>query len=264
MSETGIPAGDWLRAAERDLPLVDDVAALLGPAGGALVVAPHPDDESLGCGGLLAACVTAGRPVRVVVVSDGAGSHPNSPAWPRDRLVAQRQAEARAAVAALGLDPARDIDFLGLPDTAVPMAGADFDAAVAALLRAVGLAPGSVFAPWRHDPHRDHTASFAIAAAAMSTWPPETRFFAYPVWGLAFAHPIPGFPLPEGPLLPAPPRGLRLDITRHLPAKRRAVAAHASQVSALIDDDPGGFRLPAAALALAFRPFELFLEAEAG
>ena len=254
-------AGAWLRAAERDLPLVNDLTRLLGPTGGALVVAPHPDDESLGCGGMLAACAAAGRPARVVVVSDGAGSHANSRAWPRDRLVALRQAEARAAVAALGLDPARDIAFLGLPDTAVPMAGAEFDAAVGALLRAAGPAPGSVFAAWRHDPHRDHTASFAIAAAAMRGWPAGTRLFAYPVWGLAFAHPIPGFQLPEGPLLPTPPRGLRLDVTRHLPAKRRAVAAHASQVSALIEDDPAGFRLPDAALALAFRPFELFLEA---
>lgn len=260
MSGTGVPAGAWLLAAERDLPLVDDPGALLGPAGGALVVAPHPDDESLGCGGLLAACAEAGRPVRVVVVSDGAGSHPGSRAWPRDRLVAERQAEARAAVAALGLDPLRDIAFLGLPDTAVPTEGADFEAAVAALRRAAGPAPGSVFAAWRHDPHRDHTASFAIVAAAMRTWPPETRLFAYPVWGLAFAHPIPGFPLPPAPLLPAAARGFRLDVARHLPAKRRAVAAHASQVSGLIDDDPGGFRLPDAALALAFRPFELFLE----
>jgi LmbE family N-acetylglucosaminyl deacetylase len=255
-------AGDWLRAAERDLPLVTDIAALLGPAGGALVVAPHPDDESLGCGGLLAACAAAGRQARVVVVSDGAGSHPNSRAWPRDRLVAQRQAEARAAVAALGLDPGRDIGFLGLPDTAVPGSGPDFGAAVAALRRAAGPAPGSVFAPWPHDPHGDHVASFAIAAAARQAWPPETQFFAYPVWGLAFAHPIPGLPLPAAPLLPAAPRGFRLDMARHPPAKRRAVMAHESQVTALIDDDPGGFRLPEAALALAFRPFELFLEAE--
>ncbi|MFC7473617.1 PIG-L deacetylase family protein [Dankookia sp. GCM10030260] len=252
-------AGAWLRAAERDLPLVDGLDAQLGP-GGVLVVAPHPDDESLGCGGLLAACAAAGRPARVVVVSDGAGSHPNSRAWPRARLVAQRQAEARAAVGELGLDPARDIAFLGLPDTAVPMAGADFDAAVAALRRAAGPAPGTVLAAWRHDPHRDHTASFAIVAAAMRGWPAGTRLFAYPVWGLAFAHPIPGFPLPPEPDLAVPARGFRLDVARHLPAKRRAVAAHESQVSGLIDDDPGGFRLPEAALALAFRPFELFLE----
>lgn len=260
----GLPAGDWLRAAERDLPLVTDLDPLLGPAGGVLVLAPHPDDESLGCGGLLAACAAAGRPARVVVVSDGAGSHPGSRAWPPGRLVALRQAEARAAVAALGLDPACDIAFLGLPDTAVPTEGPAFAAAVDAVLRLAGPAPGTVLATWRHDPHRDHAASFAIAAAVVRALPAGTRFYAYPVWGLAFAHPIPGFPLPPEPRLPAPPRGLRLDIAQHLSAKRRAVAAHASQVTALVDDDPGGFVLPPAALALAVRPFELFLEAMPG
>ena len=257
---TGVPAGDWLRLAERDLPIAADPAALLGPPaqGGALVVAPHPDDESLGCGGLLAACAAGGWKARVVVLSDGAKSHPSSPTWPAPRLVARRQAEARAAVAALGLDPARDIAFLGLPDTAVPSPGQPgFAAAVAALREWLDPAPAAVFAAWRHDPHGDHRAGFALVAAALDG---RARLFAYPVWGLAFAHPIPGFPLPAAPLLPAPPRGFRLDMARHLPAKRRAVAAHESQVSALIEDDPSGFRLPAEALALAFRPFELFLE----
>jgi hypothetical protein len=60
--------------------------------------------------------------------------------------------------------------------------------------------------------------------------------------------------------LSEPLRGLRLDAKRHLPAKRRAVAAHRSQTTDLIADDPAGFRLPPEALALAFRPFELFLE----
>ncbi len=255
-----LSAGDWLRAAERDLPLTADLDDLLGPSGGALVLAPHPDDESLGCGGLLAACAEAGRAARVVVVSDGSGSHPGSRAWPPARLAALRQEEARAAVAELGLDPVRDIGFLGLRDTAVPSEGRAFEAAVGQVVRQAGTAPVTLFVSWRHDPHCDHAASFAIAAAAMRALPAGSRLFAYPVWGLAFAHPIPGFPLPPEPRLPAAPRGLRLDMARHLPAKRRAVAAHRSQVTDLVADDPEGFRLPPEALALAFRPYELFLE----
>src|SRR5580693_6225633 len=51
-----------------------------------VVVAPHPDDESLACGGLIAdACRQGGRG-KVVIVSDGGGSHPNSRAYPPDRL----------------------------------------------------------------------------------------------------------------------------------------------------------------------------------
>jgi hypothetical protein len=54
-------------------------------------------------------------------------------------------------------------------------------------------------------------------------------------------------------------QGWRLDTTRHLPAKRRAIAAHRSQTTDLIDDDPNGFRLPDEFLALFTRPFEVFL-----
>jgi LmbE family N-acetylglucosaminyl deacetylase len=165
-------------------------------------------------------------------------------------------------VAALGLDPGRDLAFLGLPDGAVPSSGPGFEAAVAAVLR--GAAPAAVLASWRHDPHCDHAAAAALADALVRRLPAGTRLFAYPVWGLAFAHPIPGFPLPAEPELPVPPRGHRLDIARHLSAKRRAVAAHASQATGLIADSPGGFRLPPEALALAFRPFELFLEETLG
>ena len=69
--------------------------------GRTVVLAPHPDDESLGCGGLLARLAAHGVPARVVVVTDGAQSHPGSAAYPPERLRALREAEARAAVAAL-------------------------------------------------------------------------------------------------------------------------------------------------------------------
>jgi LmbE family N-acetylglucosaminyl deacetylase len=256
-------AGAWLLAAERDLPLVAELDRLLGSAdGGALVIAPHPDDESLGCGGLLAACAAAGRRARIVVVSDGAASHPGSRAWPPEELAVRRKDEARAAVAALGLDPERDILFLGLPDAAVPAAGPQFDAALHAALRfARASPPSAVLTAWRHDPHRDHAAAFVFAQALCGALPAATRLFEYPIWGLAYAHPIPGLPMPPSPRLAWPPQGLRLDVARHLPAKRRAVAAHASQLGELVRDDPAGFALPAALLDLAFRPFELFLEA---
>ena len=62
-----------------------------------IVIAPHPDDESLACGGLIAEACREGLKRKVVIVSDGAGSHPNSKAYPPDRLRALREAEARRA-----------------------------------------------------------------------------------------------------------------------------------------------------------------------
>jgi len=91
--------------------------------GGLVVIAPHPDDESLACGGLIARACSEGRPVRVVVVSDGTGSHPRSRVYPRMRLRTLREEEARRAVCALGLAP-RHLTFLRLPDRFVPHQGA--------------------------------------------------------------------------------------------------------------------------------------------
>lgn len=97
-------------------------------------------------------------------------------------------------------------------------------------------------------------------AANLAAALPTARRLEYPVWGWAFAMPLAGFALGPEPRLPGPPRGLRLNIAAHLPAKRRAIAAHASQVTDLISDDPAGFRLPPEALALADHPFELYLD----
>lgn len=72
----------------------------------ALVVAPHPDDESLGCGGLLAMLAQRDCEVAVIFVTDGGASHPHSVSWSRTRLASKRQDEANAALLELGLDRA--------------------------------------------------------------------------------------------------------------------------------------------------------------
>ena len=79
-----------------------------------IVVAPHPDDESLACGGLIADACRQGLRGKVVIVSDGAGSHPNSKAYPPDRLTALREEEAKRAAAELGLKP-EDMLFSASP-----------------------------------------------------------------------------------------------------------------------------------------------------
>ena len=87
-----------------------------------VVIAPHPDDESLGCGGLIVDACRQGVGAKVVIVSDGAGSHPNSKAYPPQRLTILREVEARQAGAELGLRPEAMV-FLRLPDRFVPHGG---------------------------------------------------------------------------------------------------------------------------------------------
>ena len=245
-----VPAGQVLRAIEA-LPF--STAAEVTGGQPVLILAPHADDESLGCGGLIAALCRAGAPPLVLVLTDGTGSHPGSLAYPAPRLAAVREAEARDAVRLLGRPPDR-IRFAGQRDTAAPVSGPAFDAAVdmvEALCRADGT--GTVLVPWRHDPHCDHEAAHLLAAAAAG-WL-GLRHLSYPVWG---------WTLPADHPLPALPRGLRLDIGADLALKGAAIRAHRSQYGGLILDDPLGFTLPDGLLRVFERPWEAFLHQERG
>lgn len=241
-------AGDYLRLAE-ELAEIDLDALTHGR--GVVVVAPHPDDESLGCGGLIAACCAHGIEVRLLMLSDGTGSHPNSRLYPAPRLRDLRESELRQAAAILGL-PSRAITCLRLPDRAVPSEGPGFDGAVAAVQTDVlAIAAGSVFVTWGHDPHADHQAAFAIARAAVAGLD-GVRLWAYPIWGWS---------LPADRWLDeAAPTGGRLAIGPYRASKRSAIEAHRSQTSGLIDDDPTGFRLAPEILARFAGSHEIFLE----
>ncbi len=235
-------------AAADALP-VAGIDQLLG-GGGLVVVAPHADDESLGCGALLATAAATRIPARIVVVSDGCMSHPNSRLYPRARLRMTRQDEARAAAQALGL-AAADVVFLDLPDAAVPVAGPDAERAVEAIVAAVGEAGArSLFVTWRHDAHCDHQAAYALARAAQRRLG-DIRLFEYSIWGRGASR---------EPFASAPPRGWRFPVGGRRERKRAAIGAHASQVSRLIADDPDGFLLAPAMIADCLDRDELFLE----
>lgn len=239
-------AGDVLRAM-RSLPLgVPDDIARGQPV---LILAPHADDESLGCGGLIAALCRLGNPPYVLVLTDGTGSHPGSASFPPARLKAVREAEAREAVRLLGL-PLDRIGFAGHRDTAAPVDGPEFDQAVrdvAGMCKAQHIA--AVLAPWQHDPHCDHEAAHLLAVAVV-------RDLGLPHW----SYPVWGWTLPEtADLAGLAPDGLRLDVGRDLELKMAAVAAHVSQYGGLITDDPAGFTLPRNLLQVFEQPFETFL-----
>jgi LmbE family N-acetylglucosaminyl deacetylase len=226
---------------------VSGLTGIIG-TGSCVVLAPHPDDESLGCGGLIAECVASARPPTILFLTDGTGSHPKSVEYPSDRLRALRQQEAIAAVGALGAS-ADSIHFLDQKDTAAPIEGPAFDAVIAMIVRAAPASATAIVAPWRHDPHCDHEAAALMAEHVARLR--NLRLVSYPVWG---------WTLPPAIEIDAPPRaGWRLDIARHLPAKRRAIGAHRSQFGAIITDDPTGFQLPPHLLAIFDQPYETFL-----
>ena len=214
--------------------------------GGLLVVAPHPDDESLGCGGAIALACRSGRRVAVLVVSDGAGSHPHSRAYPPRRLVAVRRDETQDALACLGLAPDA-VSFLDLPDRAVPSSSTAAVAAIGAAAERV--AAGAIFVTSPLDPHCDHQAAYALARQAATDT--GRALYVYPIWSRT---------LPDDAMLDvAVPDGFRLAVADVLDLKRQAIAAHRSQVSDLIPDDPTGFRLLPEMIARFLQPFEPFV-----
>jgi LmbE family N-acetylglucosaminyl deacetylase len=219
-----------------------------------IVIAPHPDDESLACGGLIAEACEQGLRAKVIIVSDGAGSHPNSKTYPPDRLSALREDEAKQAGAELGLKP-EDMLFLRLPDRFVPHQGPGAERAIEAIADcAREIRAGSLFVSWRHDPHCDHEASYRIAREVQLRVG-EIRLFEYIVWG----HTLP--PVTEIDPIRS---GFRIRVDRKaMEKKRRAIAAHRSQTTALIDDDPGGFLFNQIELAHFDRPYEFFFESDA-
>lgn len=202
--------------------------------GTTLIVAPHADDESLGCGGVISLLRKWDRNVFIVLLSDGTLSHPNSKMYPPPKLMALREQEFIRAAAILGVEP-ENLIFCRYPDRQVPSRNsADFESAhqhISTLLQQIQ--PQSIFVPWRRDPHPDHRAAYQLIAAANTA---GATVYEYAIWlrGLGVAGDEPG---------EAEVRALRLDISSVQQQKQRAVAAHLSQTTPLIADDPDCFRI---------------------
>ncbi|WP_164662932.1 PIG-L family deacetylase, partial [Pseudomonas viridiflava] len=63
-----------------------------------VIIAPHPDDEVLGCGGLMRQLAQLERTLLLISVTDGTASHPGSPLWPVQRLSSTRPQESAEAL----------------------------------------------------------------------------------------------------------------------------------------------------------------------
>lgn len=131
------------------------VEELVPPGARAVIVAPHPDDEVLGCGGLLQLLATAGRSMQLISVTDGSASHPGSQRWPVERLSVVRPQESAEALRRLGL-PMHRLKWLrgGFTDTLVAAQEQALSAFIESHLRADDV----LFTTWREDGHSDHEA----------------------------------------------------------------------------------------------------------
>jgi LmbE family N-acetylglucosaminyl deacetylase len=207
------------------------VAALTG-GGPVVVLAPHADDEALGCGGLIAACARNQIEVHVVVVTDGTGSHFTVSAASRRKLQQVRQDEAIRALGILGLRP-QSCTFLAQKDGAL-LFSRRAQRNVTTTLRDIVRDRRAVtlFATWALDPHPDHVA-VALIAASVNQQVPALAVVSYPVWGLM---------LPPTLRIPCDKLELvKLDVGAHRQEKSLALQAYRSQLAKVEHDArPGG------------------------
>jgi LmbE family N-acetylglucosaminyl deacetylase len=178
-----------------------------------------------------------------MVLDDGSATHPHSRSHPPEVLARLREQETRAAVAHLGLPPARLL-LVGLMDSAIPTHGPVFEAVVRAMALVMWARDCNlVCAPSPNTADPGHLAAHHMARAVVA----ETGV-AY----LGYA------PLPSTHEATSG-MGWRLDISPHLPAKAAAIATHASQQGKIVQDDPTGRHWTPTLLSASRQPYEVYL-----
>lgn len=203
-----------------------------------VVVAPHPDDEVLQCGGLMRRHQRGQGEIVIVAVTDGEASHSRSSVVTPDELRVRRHAERDEALRRLGVAPSALVR-LGVPDQGC---GEDLDelsAAIAAVLRADDL----VVTVSSADRHPDHTATAAATRRAARGL--VDIIFEAPTWALVHRT--------------APPATCTLTLDEaDWDAKRRAARAYRSQLEPLGPSPLDGPVVHPHELALMLRPCEEF------
>ena len=195
-----------------------------------LILAPHPDDEVLGCGGTIAGKVLRGTPVAVVFLTDGR----RGGQVPSVDMVRLREAEALRASAELGLPPDR-LTFLRFEDGRLADHIQDATASVRRLVDALPV--DDLFVPYRREYHDDHVAAWRIGSDCRR---PGMGLFEYPIWyGPWLWSRLRGRArIAAATHLADVRRAVRVCILPYAEVKRRALAAHQSQVRAFEAQSP--------------------------
>lgn len=230
-------ASPWLSALH-----VRSAGTLLQDHHRLVVLSPHPDDETLACGGLMRAASRIGLDVVLVAVTDGEACYPGDPEWTPQRLREQRPQEVERALAALGVQ-AR-VYRLGLPDGGIAGQAEVLSRRLADLL----IADDLVLAPWDRDGHPDHDAVGEAALRAAHS--ADASLLRFPVWAWHWLDPDSAHPPFDAITMP-------LDANA-MADKRRAIACFASQLGTAHPATAEPI-LPARVVERFLRPFEVYL-----
>ena len=212
----------------------------------ATIVSPHPDDETLGCGGLIALKRSQDVPVQIVFLTDGTAAPAPDAAMTYVELAALRRREAVSAARILSVEDS-DVHFLEGPDGTLGMLSATDRAALIERLRGLLKTgrPGEVFVTHRRDCHPDHEAAYGLVREAIEELGFAVELFEYPIW-MTWSAPV-FFQLKLRQLAGA----RRLEIETVIARKLEAIDAYRSQCVTL----PRGF------LDRFQMPYEVFFHA---
>jgi LmbE family N-acetylglucosaminyl deacetylase len=197
----------------------------------AMVFSPHQDDETFGCGGMIALKREQGIPVVVAFLTDGQGSV-GEDSEIKNKIVQIRKQEAVTALSILGVESS-EIYFLDKVDGTLPYLEAlqrqQTIEEIAELLQKYK--PGEVYVPHQKDCHRDHEATYTLVKEAIAVAQIEVELLEYAIW-LFWRAPL--FIMLK---LQDIANAYRLSIAAVQDKKKRAIASYSSQYESL----PPGF-----------------------
>lgn len=216
------------------------------------IFAPHPDDEILGCGGLLQALVKQGNQVLIVSVTQGEKSHPNSVLYSREKLKKIRQLESQLALETLDASvdlPNVSVISLLLPDGEVFERQDEFFAKLKLFVKQDDI----LVTTFVHDGHPDHESTGQVVQRFTDKYQESLNLTCYQVliWAWHWAK-------PDDSRIPWH-NALRLDLNElQLQRKYSAMHCFSSQIYA----DPTTGQPPilcTTTLARLSQPFEVYL-----
>lgn len=218
------------------------------PCGPLLVIAPHPDDETLGCAGLMRRYRAQGHVVRIIVVTDG--SQAKLPANPSPQEVAaMRRRESIRAANLLDI-PTEEVLFLSYPDGAAQEHRERIAADIASQIWLYQ--PALILSPHGIDAHVDHRTVSTIVQALRKEGKVTCPVLEYPMWFW-----------PKGALRHLFSKALKkthrkVAAREYLAEKQQAIDAHVCQKS-----EENWDLLEAYSIAANLRDYELFFEMNA-
>ena len=228
----------------QDLPRFD-IAKSFAPNQRVCIFAPHPDDEVLGCGGLLQQLAANGNPIVLIHVTNGTQSHPNSQIYSQESLDTIRPQESVKALEVLGIAHQVTTIALDLTDGNVFSQQDQFQQRLTSIIQ-----PNDVLiTPFMRDGHPDHEATGLVVASFAKQY--HLACYQVLIWAWHWAKPadnrIPWH------------HAMRVDLTtEQLQRKIEAIACFESQITA--DESTGTPPiLSAQTIARISQPWEVYL-----